>query len=124
MPSMADKAMGAAAHRQAAFQALRPVCSALLQHRMDAADLASKLAALQKILEQTETVGLSQCWDYVLFPLMLVVDSVAGTRMAPAAAAAGSAGGAAQAGMAAAAAEEVPVPAAKADRVAEAALGE
>jgi hypothetical protein len=58
------------------------------------------------VLESVGPAGLQGCWDYVSFPLLLLLDSVQQSRQEGAAAAAG----------------QLPVPAAKSDRVAEAAL--
>ncbi|KAG1680797.1 hypothetical protein FOA52_008130 [Chlamydomonas sp. UWO 241] len=102
-----------AASRTAAFQALRPVCSELMMHRAVPAALQEGLSQLQSLLGSLDPEGLAAVWDYVMFPLLLIVDSIAPLRRAP-----GTGGGAGGAG----GGGEVPVPAARSDRVAEAAL--
>lgn len=73
-------AAAAAGSRQAAFQALRPVCSELLQSRTSPAQLLQGLEALAAVLPDLDAAGLAGCWDYVMFPLLLVVDSIASLR--------------------------------------------
>ena len=108
--------------RQAVFQTLRPICSVLLQHRSSANGLHEALKKLQDVLGHAEPAsGLLGCMDYVLFPLMMVVDSIVPSRHLPSA---GSHRDTSGRGGNAVEIEETPVPAAKSDRVAEAALGE
>ena len=119
-------AQGAAAQheRQQAFQALRPVCAGLLQLRNSPDELRASLQQLEAVLSEVSPAGLLACWDYVSFPLLLLVDSVAQCRQGD--------GGPAGAGAAATPAaqqqqqqqqqQQLPVPAARSDRVAEAAL--
>jgi hypothetical protein len=114
-------AMDGAAARQVVFQTLRPICSVLLQHRSSANDLHEALQKLQDVLGHAEPAsGLLGCMDYVLFPLMMVVDSIVPARNHPPA---GSRTDASVQGGDAAEIEQTPIPAAKSDRVAEAALG-
>ncbi|KAJ9518506.1 hypothetical protein QJQ45_018578 [Haematococcus lacustris] len=94
--------------RQEAFAQLRPVCAQLLQHRCDAPALHKGLSSLQQLVEQLPAHGLAGCWDYLTFPLLLLLDSGAEARSTGPA---GSGGG------------QVAVPAARSDRVMEAVLG-
>jgi len=118
--------MAAATRRHETFQQLRPVCSILLQHRSSSSHLHDGLTALLGLLRSSDPRGLSGCMDYVLFPLMLVIDSVAPLRRhkPPAGApdpehiAAPPPSADAEEG------DEAAVPAARTDKVAEAALGE
>jgi hypothetical protein len=106
---IAAQSPAAQQERQQAFQALRPVCAGLLQLRSSPDELRASLQHLDGVLAQVSPAGLQACWDYVCFPLLLLVDSVQQCRQGDGAAAA-------------AAAQELPVPAARSDRVAEAAL--
>ena len=112
----------AAARRHEAFQKLRPVCSVLLQQRSSASHLHEGLTALHSLLESIDPKGLSGCTDYVLFPLMLIIDSVAPSRQKQA-----SADTVASDPSVSTHGEEpgeAAVPAAKSDKVAEAAMSE
>ena len=107
--------------RQAVFLELRPVCPLLLKNRSSVEGLHGALKKLHDVLIRVEpTSGLLGCMDYVLFPLMLVVDSVAPPRRQKL-----NAGGRSpDSGGGDENLEDSPVPAARSDRVAEAALGE
>lgn len=72
--------------RRQAFTKLQPVCSQLLQMRADAAAMAERLDELLLILQTTSQAGLQACGDYVLFPLLFIVDSISILRSAPGAA--------------------------------------
>ncbi|GAX83179.1 hypothetical protein CEUSTIGMA_g10605.t1 [Chlamydomonas eustigma] len=116
MPSLHKSEMSGTL-RQATFQQLRPICSVLLQHRTSPEQLLSGLTNLHSQLGSIDAKGLKGCWDYVMFPLMLIVDSIGpirsqhkGTGLSPADLDGGNH-------------VDVPVPAARSDRVAEAALG-
>ena len=125
MPGLHSGSDTVAARRHEVFQQLRPICSVLLQHRASPARLHEDLTALQHVLGAVEPGGLAGCWDYVMFPLMLVVDSVAPPRRAGMAGA--KPAGAGPHGATAPGAEgedEEAVPAAKSDKVAETAMGE
>eukprot|EP00955_Chlamydomonas_euryale_P098920 365182-Chlamydomonas_euryale.AAC.11 len=104
---------GGGSAAQVVFRALRPVCSELLQHRNDAVALHACLAALAAAVDGAEPSGLAGCFDYVMFPLLLVVDSIAPARSAMAGTSGGGSGGGGS---------DVAVPAARSDRVADAAL--
>jgi hypothetical protein len=98
------------AQRQAAFQALRPVTTKLLQLRTQPAQLQAQLRALQSLLAELPPEGLQGCWDYVLLPLTLLMDSVGPSRQK-------------QQPQAAVAGLEAMAPACQSDRVVEALLG-
>lgn len=66
--------------RRAAFLRLQPLCAALLPLRAAPRPLASALAVLQGSMAGIEPRGLQACMDYVMFPLMHVVDSIAALR--------------------------------------------
>ena len=72
---MADKD-----ERRAAFIRLRPICSRLLQDRTTASNVLQSLDALKGALGDVSNGGLRGCQDYVLFPLLLIVDSIAVSR--------------------------------------------
>ena len=67
--------------RRAAFVRLQPICSKLLQDRINASTVVQSLDALRDTLRDISDEGLRGCQDYVLFPLMLIVDSIAVTRL-------------------------------------------
>lgn len=94
-----------------AFQRLKPVCSQLLYRRNEPQQLQQALGALQSVLADIPPKGLLRCFDYVTYPLLFMVDSIAATRAPPPAAAATSSNG-----------MSIAVPAAKNDRAAEAVL--
>ena len=115
----------AAARRHEAFQKLRPVCSVLLQQRSSASHLHEGLTALHSLLESIDPIGLSGCTDYVLFPLMLIIDSVAPSRQKQAST--GTVASDPAVSPPSTHGEEpgeAAVPAAKSDKVAEAAMSE
>ena len=92
--------------RQETFRVLQPVCSVLLQQRADAKELAAALrgkdasgaclsgwlasasvasrccsSGLEALLLGAQPAGLQACFDYVMFPLHLMLDSIAAARM-------------------------------------------
>ena len=67
--------------RRLAFTRLQPICSRLLQDRTDANSVLRYLDALRYALGDISDRGLRGCYDYVLFPLLLLVDSVAVSRL-------------------------------------------
>lgn len=69
-----------AAARAAVFHTLRPLCAPLMQLRTNAAGLHQALTALQALLQITDPTGLQGCWDYVILPLLLMVDSIIPSR--------------------------------------------
>lgn len=109
------------AQRQAAFQALRPVTTRLLQLRTQPVQLHAQLRELQALLEGLPPEGLAGCWDYVMLPLSMLLDSVVPSRQGPPA---GATAGGGNGTSAAAPLAEAMVPACQSDRVAEALLGE
>jgi hypothetical protein len=113
----------AEAARRAAFQRLRPICAPLLQLRKQPAELRARLEALQEEVAGLDPSGLSGCWDYVTFPLLLAVDSIAASRRARQQGQQGQQQRGGAAGQEGAGEEELAVPAASTDRVAEAVLG-
>lgn len=66
--------------RQQVFAALRPACAALLQLRRDARGLAAALAELRVLVEQQDARGLLLCWDYITFPLLLMLEQAVALR--------------------------------------------
>jgi hypothetical protein len=84
----------APAARRAAFAALRPVCTRLLQLRGDAAAMRAALDDLRAAIVAAPPQGLAACWDYVTFPLFIALDSAASIRSQKEAAAAAAAAGA------------------------------
>ena len=67
--------------RRLAFTRLQPICSSLLQDRTNASIVLQHLDALRTTLKDVSDKGLRGCSEYVLFPLLLVVDSVAVSRL-------------------------------------------
>ena len=67
--------------RRLAFTRLQPVCSNLLQDRTSASTVLQHLDALRTTLEDVSDKGLRGCSEYVLFPLLLLVDSIAVSRL-------------------------------------------
>jgi hypothetical protein len=77
-------APSAAAEQRRAFARLQPACAPLLALRGEPGALAAGLQRLAAALPGVSRAGLAACADYVLFPLLFVVDSAALLR-APAA---------------------------------------
>ncbi|GLC59559.1 hypothetical protein PLESTB_001500300 [Pleodorina starrii] len=69
-------------HRQAAFQALRPVTTQLLLLRDQPERLQPQLLALEQLVSELPPEGVEGCWDYVAFPLMVLLDAVMPSRQA------------------------------------------
>jgi len=67
----------AAAEQRRAFARLQPVCAPLLALRSEPGALAAGLQRLAAALPGVGRAGLAACADYVLFPLLFVVDSAA-----------------------------------------------
>ena len=111
----------AQAERQTAFAALRPLTTQLLVLREQPERLAPALAALRDALGPGSALpagGVAACWDYVAFPLLILVDAVLPTRQQQQGPPQGQAGqGGAGAG------EALTVAACRSDRVVEALLG-
>ena len=118
--SAATAAAAVAAARQATFQQLRPICAGLLQKRTAPHPLAEALTTLCSTLASLDPYGLGGCWDYIIFPLSLILDSILPARgtLGPGGTVSSGAGTGAGVG------SDLPVPAARSDKVAEAALGE
>ena len=102
--------------RAEVFATLRPLCAGLLQHRQDPAALYQALKSLQEALASADPVGLSACYDYTMFPLIIMLESVSTAQAAAATAATGKQPPAAASSSSAPA---VAVPAAGSTRVAE-----
>lgn len=66
--------------RQAVFQQLRPICAQLLPLRATAGKLTRELETLRRVVESANPKGLAGCLEYVLFPLLFLVDSICTTR--------------------------------------------
>ncbi|GIL91114.1 hypothetical protein Vretifemale_18782 [Volvox reticuliferus] len=67
-------------HRQAAFQALRPITTQLLLLRDQPEGLHLQLVSLKQLLQELPPEGVEGCWDYVAFPLMVLLDAVVPSR--------------------------------------------
>jgi hypothetical protein len=92
------------------FAQLKPLCSQLLFLRAEPQQLQQKLDSLAAAVTTADPAGLQACFDYVTYPLLFMLESVAAAR-SPASSSEARAGAAA-----------VTVPAMKNDRAAEAAL--
>lgn len=68
--------------RTMVFQQLRPYTSQLLQSRGSPPRLQALLQRLKTVIKDADAAGLNchGCMDYILFPLMFGVDSIAVTR--------------------------------------------
>ncbi len=106
--------------RQTAFAALKPLTTQLLPLRAQPDRLQPVLRSLADVMGELPPAGLEGCWDYVAFPLMMLVDSIAPSRQQQQ-----QKGGGGEAAPAAAssAPQDVVAPACRSDRVAEALLG-
>ncbi|KAF6264998.1 hypothetical protein COO60DRAFT_1187513 [Scenedesmus sp. NREL 46B-D3] len=100
------------------FAQLKPICSQLLFLRGEPQLLQEKLDALALAVTAAHPTGLQACFDYVMYPLMFMLESVAAART-PASSSSSSSSSSSNAGARAAA---VTVPAMKNDLAAEAAL--
>lgn len=69
--------------RRVTFQQLQPICSCLLQHRSDARELSNALRDLNALLQTVDGAGLLGCSDYVLYPLLFIVESIYVSRNKP-----------------------------------------
>ena len=59
------------------------MCSQLLIKRADAAAMQQRLQNLEHELQAIDRAGLQACTDYVLFPLLFIIDSIHASRGAP-----------------------------------------
>lgn len=66
--------------RRLVFEQLQPLCSCLLQHRNDVRELSKALNDLSSLLCTLNVEGLRGCSNYVLFPLLFIVDSTYASR--------------------------------------------
>ena len=66
--------------RQATFRQLRPRCAKLLPLRSSTTELATELKELRALLSSASPVGLAGCLEYILFPLLFIVDSICAVR--------------------------------------------
>lgn len=62
------------------FQQLRPLCSQLLQSKNDNKLLSKGLQELCSVLATADPRGLKGCKDYVLFPLVMLIDAAVALR--------------------------------------------
>lgn len=98
--------------RQEVFDKLRPLTSQLLMCRNDSISLHGHLLQLQEVVQGADPKGLLGCWDYAVFPILMMLDSMV-AACAPSSAQAGGAGG-----------QEPPaIPAMRSERAAGALLG-
>jgi hypothetical protein len=118
------------AEQAAAFQQLRPVMTAVLQHRQDPVAMHTALCSVQQVVQAAPPSGLAACFDYVTFPLLLILESAAAARQqanqdkdSTTTTTTTTSSSSSGVGMASAAADAVPIPAAGSDRVVEALLG-
>jgi hypothetical protein len=65
----------------AAFQGIKAISSSLLQHRSDPSELSNQLLLLHTVMSEVRS-DLTPLRDYLLFPLMLILDSVHPSRAA------------------------------------------
>lgn len=65
---------------RAAFSRLKPVCAPLLLLRQDRAGLTSCLLQLRAALKSLDGPALQGCMDYVLYPLLLIIQSIPAAR--------------------------------------------
>jgi hypothetical protein len=94
------------------FAQLKPLCSKLLFLRAEPQQLQQTLDSLAAAVAAADPVGLQACFDYVMYPLLFMMESTAAAR-SPASSSSSSSTGRTAA---------VTVPAMKNDRAAEAAL--
>jgi hypothetical protein len=110
--------------RAEAFLQLRPLCANLLQHRQDPTALYKALQSLHEALVSVDSCGLTSCYDYTMFPLIIMLESVVAAR-SDASAGGGGGGGVKDGNGAPPSSSTTPavaVPAASSTRVAEALL--
>lgn len=93
------------------FSQLKPLCSQLLFLRAQPQQLQQTLDSLAAALAAAEPVGLKACFDYVMYPLLFMLESAAAARSPASSSSSGTGRTAA-----------VTVPAMMNDRAAEAAL--
>ncbi|KAL2608666.1 hypothetical protein R1flu_027239 [Riccia fluitans] len=66
---------------QGAFERLRPLCTQLLEvSATSPEERAVVLDALLRVLRGIDPAGLKKCMDYVLFPLLLLLDAAVSSR--------------------------------------------
>lgn len=56
------------------FTTLQPICSTLLQARDNPEELSNLLSGLCVLLQEADPIGLQLCLDYLLFPLIMILD--------------------------------------------------
>jgi len=76
----ADPAASAAAGE--VFQQLKPVCAQLMHLRSDPQRLTAALCALRGIIDGAQPLGLRRCFDYVMYPLLFMLDAAVAARSA------------------------------------------
>lgn len=77
-----DLQPGTEAEKRAAFAMVQPLCAAIMRCKDDAAQLSQHLHGLQQAVGQSPAAGLQACLDYILLPLVHLMDSIAATRTA------------------------------------------
>jgi hypothetical protein len=97
------------------FSQLKPICSQLLFLRAEPQQLQQTLASLAAAAAAADEVGLQACFDYVMYPLLFMLESIAACRTPPASNSSSSSSSASRTAA-------VTVPAMKQDVAAEAAL--
>eukprot|EP00884_Botryococcus_braunii_P020254 jgi/Botrbrau1/6912/Bobra.67_3s0030.1 len=65
---------------QVAFSQLKPVCVPILANRNDRSGLTSRLQQLNGVLKEVGRLGLQGCLEYVLCPLLLIINSIPTSR--------------------------------------------
>ncbi|KAJ7549328.1 hypothetical protein O6H91_07G049000 [Diphasiastrum complanatum] len=66
------------------FSKLKPLCTQLLEpHGGDAGTISLLLRTLTRVLKDVPAAGLQTCIDYVLFPLLLLLDASVDCRASP-----------------------------------------
>lgn len=109
--------------RQAAFAELKPLTTQLLPLRAQPDRLQPVLRSLADVMGELPPAGLEGCWDYVAFPLMILVDSIAPSRQQLLQQQQKEDGGDVATAAAPPGPQDVVAPACRSDRVAEALLG-
>ena len=60
--------------KQVTFARLRPLCCDLLRSEDNDKDTVRQLDRLAQALEQFEAEALLTCWDYLTFPMLMLLD--------------------------------------------------
>lgn len=62
------------------FSSVKPLCCSILEQRHDVKQLAASLAQLERVLAASNTDVVSKLGDYILLPLLRVLESTERTR--------------------------------------------